>query len=298
MDTSSFGPFWESDQAQPQKALRKRQKHMAKQPRWPPTCKRFVAFLDIMGFKERMLRKRHEHVLETLKLFRKKVSPIEIEAREALSGRKQSTAEDVFGPSIVRPVFFSDSILLVSNDDSFGAAYQIIFNVQWILQQALRTQVPIKGAIACGKQTADFEDSLHFGAPLIDAYELQKQVKLYGVVLHHTMEERLAKLKVLGTDKSLMFPFGEVVKYPVPLKEGGNVNHYVVSWFDEDDAVVCFGDEGSLEPALLKLYGTVSGSARSYVDNTLALARWLDERKKEEDLKASRPALQRTKNPI
>lgn len=272
------------------KALREGQKQMAKQPQtWPVTCKRFVAFLDIMGFKDRMLRNPHQDVLETMKSFRLVFGPLEQDAREALFGGKQSPEDDIYGTSIVRPVFFSDSVLLVSNDVSFGSANRMLFSVQWILRKALLTQVPIKGAIACGEQTADFEDSLYFGAPLIDAYELQDQVNLYGVVLHHTMERCLDDMKWPGTDKSrLTFP--DVVKYPVPLK-GGNVNHRIVRWFEVNVA------DGSLESSLLKLYGTVSGSPRSYVDNTLDLARWLDARRKE-DLNTSRPTVRGTKKPI
>ncbi len=229
---------------------------MAKQLDWLPTCKRFVAFLDIMGFKDRMLRYPHEKVLETLTSFRMAVRPLGI-------------AENL-AASAVRPVFFSDSILLVSGDDSLESALRITLSAEWFVQEALDIQIPIKGAIAFGMQTANFEDSLHFGAPLIDAYELQNQVKLYGVVLHHTTEKRLADLRVLDPDKYRSIS-PNVVEYPVPLKEG-KVNHYILRFFTHSVA------SGSLESSLLKLYGTVSGSPRSYVDNTLDLARWLDKK--------------------
>ena len=43
------------------------------------------------------------------------------------------------------------------------------------LETALTNGIPIKGAIAKGIMTADFNKSIYVGVPLIDAYNLQKE---------------------------------------------------------------------------------------------------------------------------
>ncbi|MBM3157368.1 MAG: hypothetical protein FJ004_08815 [Chloroflexi bacterium] len=125
----------------------------------------------------------------------------------------------------------------------------------------------MKGAIAYGEQTADFDTSLHFGRPLVDAYKLQNELLLYTVVLHHTMEQYLIEKAIMQKLEG-----NDIFKYPTPLKEG-KITHYVVDWSPFVDA------NDDLKSALSQLYGSVSGSPRRYVDNTIEFVRWLQKEK-------------------
>jgi len=120
----------------------------------------------------------------------------------------------------VRPVFFSDSILLISNDNSENAFAEIIFNSEWVVGRSLKRGIPIKVAIALGQQTADFDKSLHFGKPLIDAYNLQNELAFYGVAIHDTVEKKF---------DSATFKSHLLHRYKTPLK-GGSVYHWVIDW--------------------------------------------------------------------
>lgn len=227
----------------------------AKPVEWKPTCNRFVAYMDIMGFRDMIFRSTHQHVLEVMEQFRIPIKELKKEAKKRLRG--ESHGWDTFKNTVVRPVIFSDSVLLFSNDDSLGAFENLIWQVGSVIRNALMNGVPMKGAIAYGEQTADFDKSLYFGKPLIDAWELQSELVIYGVILHHTVE---AYLLEQGWTEELEET--SILKYATPLKQG-TVDHYLVHWLYDHPM-----KSKRLRDVLAKLYGKVSGNPRQYVDNT------------------------------
>lgn len=226
--------------------------------------------MDIMGFKDMISRKSHGDVEKTLQLLQSAIGIIEMEAEQSLRERatKRARGWGLFS-SIVRAVFFSDSILLVSSDDSPGSAEDLLYAVEWVLHHAILKGIPMKGAIAYGEQTDDFGKSLHFGRPLVDAYELQNELIMYGVVLHHTAEQQIIDTKMM-----IVLENEHLFKYRAPMKSGA-IMHYLVdwAWFPEED--------GKLESALSRLYGSVSGRPRRYVDNTIDFLSWLTRKRYE-----------------
>jgi hypothetical protein len=256
---------------------------------WNNKCQRYVAFLDIMGFKDRLQREGHEKVGEMLESFQPTIEMINKMAKDRLRVRKKDinnkAKEDAI--SITRPISFSDSIILVTSDDSYESALDIIFYVELIFFEALSEGVPIKGAIAYGEQTADFDKSLHFGRPLIDAYELQNELLIYGCVLHHTMEKRLIKLEALEALED-----EDLLKWSVPMKSG-NINHYLVDW------VSFIGINDETVDILSDLYINVSGAPRLYVDNTINCANMIIKRKaelKKKNTLTKHPVIKRKKD--
>jgi hypothetical protein len=207
-----------------------------------------------------VFRNTHEELLETMEQFRLPIQKMKEEAREILDGKPNGL--DILENTVIRPVIFSDSVLLFSNDDSLASSVNIIYGVQSVISHALLEGIPIKGAIAYGEQTAHFSSSLYFGKPLIDAWELQNEVVIYGVVLHHTMERHL-----IGNGWMKELDGKSILKYPTPLKQG-TITHYFVDWLASPMKT------SELKNSLPDLYGTVSGSARQYVDNTMSFVNW------------------------
>jgi hypothetical protein len=239
---------------------------------WNNTCERFVVFLDIMGFRDRVFRGSHGDVKKMLESLHPAIESIEKLAINMDQYITIKTHEDDHSLKIsaVFPVSFSDSIILISNEASIFSAFKIFTNARSILSKAIDEGIPMKGAIAYGEMTADLDNSLYFGRPLIDAYELQKELQLYSVVLHHTMEKRLTDIQGISPFEK----YGLICKYPVPMKSG-KINHYVVDW--------TFLSEKEKDPldSINMLYNYVSGSPRLYVDNTIEFVRWVTEKKAE-----------------
>jgi len=238
--------------------------------KWVDTCDRYVAFLDIMGFKDRVYREKHEEVGLMLESLRPTVSDIEQTSKAYLSGTSKEIRKGfakLMNSALIRIISFSDSIMLISNNDSDLSATMILYYVNNLLGESLIGGVPLKGAIAFGKQTANFDSSIHYGRPLVDAFELQNEIMLYGSVLHHSMEKRLIELNIINK-----FYIGEVLyKYPVPTKSG-KIKHYLTDWTNNEKIL------NSLE-LINKMYCSVSGSPRVYVDNTLEFLDWLAKEK-------------------
>jgi hypothetical protein len=224
---------------------------------WINTCDRFVAFLDIMGFKNRLIREGQERVREMLESLLPTIENIKnskrvLYAKQVKNSDINTTIDDF--SSLIYPVTFSDSIILFSKDESDDSAIEIIVNAAFIMSEALKKEIPMKGAIAFGEMTVDKIHLLYFGTPLIDAYELHKELQIYGVVLHHTAQKHLSELTKAKTLSGLF-----AGNYSVPMKSG-SIEHNLVNWvlYTQNPIIV-----------VRKLYNNVSGASRIYVDNTL-----------------------------
>jgi hypothetical protein len=236
---------------------------------WINTCERFVAFLDIMGFRDRVFRESHKDVKKMLESLHPTIEHIEHFTNYILKENKNIKNVDKATPVII-PVSFSDSIILVSSDNSAGSATRIFSRTNWIVSKAIELGIPIKGAIAYGEMTADLEKSLYFGRPIIDAYELQNELQFYGVILHHTVEKCLFELKIINNLENMYF----IHSFPVSLKSG-KIIHYVVNWTRE------FKENKKASKVVSDLYYNVSGTPRLYVDNTIEFVRWIEKREAE-----------------
>jgi hypothetical protein len=222
---------------------------------WNKTAERYVAFLDIMGFRDKVFREPHEDVLSFMGKMGGYIKAIEIHAARKIKEHS----------GVTRPVFFSDSILLVTNDNSKESLNSILMSCGFLVWNCMQMGIPVKGAISHGMQTADFDISLHLGKPLIDAYLLQNEVFFYGVIFHHTVETKLAEVLTRPGRKECVF-------YDTPYKKAGKIKHYVVDWTIADEFEGMADKPKSLD-IVNRLYSTVSGEPRKYVDNTVEFIR-------------------------
>lgn len=141
------------------------------------TKDRFVAFLDIMGFKDRVARNAHEDVLKELEIFQSNISQYVSYHRDA----------------DIQIALFSDSILIYSQDNTLSSLLALADITSHIMMYAIQQEkpIPLKGAIAAGRMTCNQIKQLYFGQALIDAYLLEENVKYYGVLVHHSAEKYL-----------------------------------------------------------------------------------------------------------
>lgn len=200
------------------------------------TVNRFVVFLDIMGFKDRVARTSHADLLAQLTGFNADISYY----------------IRLYHDSDIQLAQFSDSIVLFSNDTTQKSLKNIAEVARGIMQTAIKRQIPLKGAIAQGRITCDMSKQLFFGQALIDAYLLEENIHYYGILVHHTAESAVSKL-----DDSL---FNDI---KAPLKSG-KIAHYELSWYaDENNELTGIYD------ALKNIRQTVSDAPRKYIDNTV-----------------------------
>lgn len=231
---------------------------------WKPTGKRFVAFLDILGFKDMVLKQTHAETLKVLK----KISDLKVHV-ENMSYLK-GTAR--FADCKVHIVSFSDSIIIFSKSDRLQDFEHFLYAIRMMYANSIRFTIPIKGGIAHGEITIDKTEQIYFGQPLIDAYTMEEDVNYFGVVAHSSIDLYLSKIKNDLLESSIVNQI--LFKHSSPLK-CGNITHYNLDWFGLTvRGILSFEDSQKLESIIENIetfYKTASGSPRRYVDNTLSI---------------------------
>lgn len=216
---------------------------------WQITTKRFVTYIDIMGFKDMIARTPHSDVYNMMKRIEKKYKFYE-----------NMKWKDI-GSNHVKSTTYSDSIILYSENESIESLKSIIRSTAGLINDLFVEGVPHKGAFAFGKMTLDTTNSIFFGQPLIDAYLLQQELHYYGIIIHATAEQKMEEIVNL---KKLHFIFN----YPCPLKKTTS-NHLTIRPMYAFNTGNTYKKENEeLFKSIKKMRQMTSGYLRKYIDNT------------------------------
>lgn len=224
-----------------------------KKTSWKLTDNRFVAFLDILGFKDLVMRSSHDDIYKLLNNISNIRNTIE---KVNDIGDKPSILED----AEVYTVSFSDSIVLFSKNDSEENFNMFIHSVNWLFSKSIEKSIPLKGGIAHGEISINKSSQVYFGQPIIDAYLLEEEVNYFGVVAHNSIDSYIHKNNINNKRKWWF-------EDETPLK-CGMINHINLNWFK----LIKEDNKSSKDVVIGKINAfkiTVSGSPRRYVDNTL-----------------------------
>ena len=232
--------------------------------KWKPTDKRFVAFFDLLGFKDKVMRKSHEEIYDELS----KISRIKdiVENKNGLKSKEKYKDCDVY------VVSFSDSIVIFSKNDSFENFEYFLIAIRAIFSNSLREKIALKGGFAHGQVSLNKAEQIYFGQPIIDAYLIEEDVNYLGVVAHSSIDQFL-KSQSEKCEKSIIC--NKLLFEEKTYLKCGKITHLNLDWF-----ILTQKDHDKLKPAekiknILKdldaFNCTVSGSPRRYIDNTKEL---------------------------
>ena len=223
------------------------------------TKRRYVAYLDIMGFKEWVASTETLHLYEALTAFNKDITDIINQHNKVnfTASRRKNEASESEGPvqmangSEILISQFSDSIILYSMDDSVDSLKAISKITKSIFVSAIKRErpIPLRGALALGIMTCDPNKQVFFGQALIDAYQLEENIIYYGFVVHHTAEQSVISHQELGLYVNKSLPF-----------RSGSIEHFELEWYK--------GYIEDVNRGLDSLRLTASESPRRYIDNT------------------------------
>jgi len=132
-----------------------------------PYSERYVAFIDILGFRE--IIKRSETDSRLYETLVKTLS--EIHAREPIEG--EETVDFQFQT-------FSDSIVISSASSKMGLAH-LLRAICTLTLELMQESLLIRGGIAKGKLY--HEKGVMFGPAVIEAYEIEKTIAKYPRVI-------------------------------------------------------------------------------------------------------------------
>lgn len=234
-----------------------------KKTNWKPTDHRFVCFIDLLGFKDKVMRKSHEEIYSELN----KISSTKKALEDAVNDERLDKWYDDVDIYIVS---FSDSIVIFTKSDSLDNFRFFILAIRLLMANAVESKIAMKGGIAHGLISVNKSEQIYFGQPIIDAYLIEEDVNFFGIVCHNSVDSIIRKninIEIINR----CFKFIET-----PLK-CGYLNHYILDWYyplvrDLQD----LSDDDKMAYIISihkEFYDTVSGSPRKYIDNSIKLLR-------------------------
>lgn len=233
-----------------------------KRTNWKPTDKRFVAYLDLLGFKDKVMRSSHEDIYAEL-------NTISTVRRSLEKSVDKDSIQKTFNDVDIYIVSFSDSIVLFSKNDSEDNFKFFSIALLGLFSNAIKSKIAIKGSVAHGMISINKSEQIYFGQPIIDAYLLEEDVNFLGIVCHNSID------KYLRTIPASNFVLGTYKFTETPLKYG-NINHTFVDYYNyllDSTKKKEMMDNKEITVEIINIiedfYETVSGSPRRYIDNTV-----------------------------
>jgi hypothetical protein len=223
--------------------------------------RRAVAFLDILGFRNKILNtpldslaQEYEALTSTVQAY---VRPMRMDGHPTLFPNRPS------GVPWCTQFFFSDSIILVANADSDDACLELLLHVWRLSQTLLARGLPLRGAIDYDEMYSNPSTGVFVGKALANAYAAEGIQDWIGISLLDSVRTRYEALfKIVDDERYILSVL--LKKYPVPLKGGQTECRYTINW--RYNYVV--------EKGTRSLFPTNSDTdAQRKIDNTLAYAK-------------------------
>lgn len=189
----------------------------------------YVAFLDILGFKDLIEKNNHKYVANLYDMlinqtvtYAQVLNHSLVQALDEVIPYKKLTSR-------TNTLIVSDSIILWSEGYSKLSFNFFVINICMIASLFFEFGLPLRGAISIGNLSVrDYNNSFNvFGKGIIQAHNLEKEQEWSGIVIDKRIIERLSKQKnnILDTMENQ----GLLCRYKVPFKEGLS-EEYVVNW--------------------------------------------------------------------
>ncbi len=225
---------------------------------------RTVAFIDVLGFKQKIESKSATDLGKTYKrVIRNALEKHSINAdfsNEESFFPKMST-NDEYCISYV----FSDSIILTSYDNTEENSLKLLVFTYRLMRTMMAQGFLVRGGISFGDMYIDIEDSIFVGTALTKAYELEMNQEWAGITIDESFVNAFPNI-FNGSLKYAEYLNCLFVKYPVPMKRGAIKELYTINW--RWNLVVQKGTKSLLGEAN-------DWAAKVKIDNTLAYAKYI-----------------------
>lgn len=227
----------------------------------PNTKERFVAYFDIMGFKNMICTK--------------PTNGIYCQFKELLDGLKNKLKTHKH----LSYSAFSDLIVIITEDDSDKSFTQLADAALMMMQDTFfHFKWGMSGCIAKGDVTYDKERNIFLGQPIVDSFLATEDIDYYGVVIHKSavqdVKKYIARKKKNLTNSHLEHLFKEERLY----FKSGFFSEMQLRWFDFD-LVKKYSPESVhklIYPLLEEMKNEIHGKARRYIENTVDVINYND----------------------
>lgn len=215
----------------------------------------YVAFLDVLGFKELVEGSTHDHLhrLYSNAFVSNAAMSVSNGAFKVVEGETGQIAIPDFAKAKVSCLVVSDSVLLYSSDDSMTSFIDICAAVGKLMVSGFFTGLPMRGGISLGPisifggEVPGVEFGIHglVGLPLVRAYGEEAAYEWAGCTIeplcidHYRQQSEQFRTQVpdLATIEVLSAR-GMLTQYAAPLKKGTTVERWVIDWPNHNKSTV------------------------------------------------------------
>ena len=180
--------------------------------------KRAVAYFDILGFKAKIDGMPLEDLSEK---YEKLITHT--------NGQFTLEGEKLVSKQVCIRYIFSDSIFLIAEEDSEESFEDLITYAWRMMQIAIASGLPLRGAISYGDIYANLNRNIFLGKSITDAVILEGKQNWIGAVVEDSAIERYGTVFAEGHPSypllNLLLPV-----YCVPLKDGTQKEYHVINW--------------------------------------------------------------------
>jgi hypothetical protein len=186
---------------------------------------RLIAFLDVLGFQDRMKRESPERLVEIYGEFIK-------EANEQVFGNDAPSDIQNCDGNFAATKFVFDSIVLVSHPiDSSQNISKFILATIVLMEKAMQDNLPLRGAISKSSFVEDIKNNLFVSDAFKSLSKFEASIDFSGCcILSDVADEILIGINggPLKSNQDLKrFP---MVLYPVPQKNGNVTDMWCLNW--------------------------------------------------------------------
>jgi hypothetical protein len=215
---------------------------------------KYVAFFDILGFSDLVMKNNHQELLKIYEIFNLSIQQSHCQIFKPKEDDNSVIIPD-FSTTQTNSICISDSVLVWTNDDSFKSYYFILQFCNTFLWHSFINGLPVRGAVTVGELTRFFDKheqsateiirSTFVGLTVVESYKLANLQNWTGVIItNECYEHKEATLRKeiernetkmdLGhsicIDKTKANHRNDVIKYQAPLKSGPLREVYVSNW--------------------------------------------------------------------
>ena len=220
--------------------------------------RKFIAYLDILGFKDLVSNNSHERVCSLYEKLFATMTTIAISGGKTIlvnDGDKQHATYDSSNIK-VNSLIISDSVVIWTDDNSMKSFVDIIAVLRHLLNYSLKMGLPLRGSLVEGnldKINQTFQSSKDnsqitlIGLGLVKAYVFESEQEWSGCIIENecidlynsNVEKNKAELKDIATLEYLVEK-NLIMKYRAPLKTGSISDYYVINWEPSNDLTESF----------------------------------------------------------
>jgi len=192
-----------------------------------------VAFLDVLGFKEMItemsleeLSKKYEYLINITDAMNKPLLFLNNENnKETITLFPDCESSE----KLCVKNIFSDSIILIANDNSELSCLKLLVYVWKLSQVFIAFKMPLRGAITYGEIYVNTEKNIFLGQALTRAYELEESQQWIGVMIDSNLKDKYSDLfNLINEEENLLKII--FLEYDVPFKDGSTKKFHTVNW--------------------------------------------------------------------